>query len=224
MPGPPPLPSIAYPDWLQARDTPAPVPAGGGTPAPAPPAPPAVVEVKYNAGITIKGPQDFVDKTKAHLDTIAKTATGADLLKSLADSGQVAVIVPTTGGNAATPDDWTKAIPKDEVLKWKDSTGTEHSLTGVGGGSGTKVEYNPDRKVIAGGTEDWQTRPPEIGLAHELIHADDAAHGKMDPEQKDGTYNYERQAVGLPPYEDKEFTENKIRAEWDPVQPKRPRY
>lgn len=222
MPGPPPVPLISPPGWLQPRDAPA-APASSGGPA-APPAPPAVVELKYNAGITVKGPQDFVDKTKAHLDNIAKTATGEKLLKSLADSGKVATIVPTTGGNAAPPANWPGALPKDEKLTWKDSAGTEHSITGDGTGSDTKVEYNPDRKVVGGGTEDWQTRPPEIGLAHELIHADDAAHGKMDPAQKDGTYNYERQAVGLPPYENKEFTENKIRAEWDPKQPARPRY
>jgi hypothetical protein len=35
----------------------------------------------------------------------------------------------------------------------------------------------------------------------------------MDPEEFDGVRNYERQAIGLAPYEGKEFTENKMRNE-----------
>ena len=31
-------------------------------------------------------------------------------------------------------------------------------------------------------------------------------------------------AVGLPPYDKQSFTENKIRNEWNPKQPQRPRY
>ena len=122
MPGPPPLPPIPYPDWLTPRDSHTPAPAPGASP-PTPP-PPSVVEVKYNDGITIKGPQDFVDKTKAHLDNIATTPTGEALLKSLADSGKVATIVPTTGGNAAPPANWEGALPAGEKLVWTDDTGT----------------------------------------------------------------------------------------------------
>jgi len=183
---------------------------------------PSAVELEYNKGIKIKGPQKFVDSTKKHLDNIAKTETGKKLLKSIADSGRSVTIVPTTQGNAAPPKNWKGALPKNKELKWTDRSGKEHSISGDGSGSDSIVEYNPERKQL--GTEDWQKRPPEIGLAHEMAHADDAAHGKMDPEKKDGVYNYERQAVGLPPYKDKEFTENKIRSEWDPKQPERPRY
>jgi hypothetical protein len=46
----------------------------------------------------------------------------------------------------------------------------------------------------------------------------------MDPEYRDGIRNYERQAIGLPPYDQKEFTENKMRAAWSEPQPLRPRY
>jgi hypothetical protein len=79
-------------------------------------------------------------------------------------------------------------------------------------GSDTTVRYNPDRSQI--GRSDWQKQPPPIWLCHELIHADDAAYGRMNPDWRDGTFDYERQAIGLSPYEKKRFTENKLRSQW----------
>jgi hypothetical protein len=46
----------------------------------------------------------------------------------------------------------------------------------------------------------------------------------MDPEKVDGLHHFERQAIGLPPYEQKTFTENRFRAEWVPPQPPRASY
>jgi hypothetical protein len=57
-----------------------------------------------------------------------------------------------------------------------------------------------------------------------LIHAHDAAYGQLDPDVTEGVRNYERQAVGLPPYEDKEFTENGFRAAWKNPLPARTEY
>ena len=220
MSGPPRVPPIPLPTWLTAAPAPAPAPAPA-----APPAAPAVVELRYNDGVTVKGTQEFVDKTKAALDKIKTTATGASLLDSLAASGQQTTIVHTTEGNSQRPDEWKKALPAGAELKWM-SGGTEHKITGEGGGSGSTVKFNPDKVVIGNGSEDWMTRPPDIGLAHELIHADDTAHGNMDPNKPAGSTvaNYERQAVGLDPFTGKEHTENKIRAEWDAPLPARPRY
>jgi hypothetical protein len=78
------------------------------------------------------------------------------------------------------------------------------TIVGDGTGSDVTITYNPRLK---------QDAPAFISLGHELIHADDAAHGRMDPEEFDGVRNYERQAIGLAPYEGKEFTENKMRNE-----------
>jgi hypothetical protein len=78
------------------------------------------------------------------------------------------------------------------------------TIVGDGTGSDVTITYNPRLK---------QDGPAFISLGHELIHADDAAHGRMDPEEVDGVRNYERQAIGLAPYEGKEFTENKMRNE-----------
>ena len=201
-----------------------PAPAEGGAPPSAPATSPPIIEEAYSKGIEIKGTKEFIETTKDHLDNIGKTPTGKKLLESLAESGKTTTIIQTSGGNEAPPKNFKAALAKGSTLKWEDSSKKEHSLTGDGSGSDTTVKYNPDRKSIGKGKEDWQTRPPEVGLAHELVHADDAAHGKMDGEKKDGVYNYERQAVGLPPYEDKAISENKIRSEWDPTQTARPRY
>jgi hypothetical protein len=223
MSGPPPVPPIPLPAWLTAAPAAAPVPA----PAPAaPPAAPAVVELRYNDGVTVKGTQEFVDKTKAALDKIKTTATGASLLDSLAASGQMTTIVHTAKGNSQRPEQWSKGLAAGTEFKFTLADGTERTITGVGGGSGSTVSFNPDKVQIGNGSEDWMTRPPEIGLAHELIHADDAAHGNLDPTKPAGStvMNAERQAVGLPPFTDKQHTENKLRAEWDPPQPARPRY
>ena len=121
------------------------------------------------------------------------------------------------------PDNYRAAVAPGKSLRWKDESGKARAIRGCGGGSSATIKYNPAVSSI-GFTAAWQRQPPAIWLAHELIHADDAAYGRMDPEMIDGVRNYERQAIGLPPYEMKEFTENRLRAEWSEPQPTRPRY
>ena len=86
------------------------------------------------------------------------------------------------------------------------------------------------------GSEDWQTRPPAVGLAHELIHARHAQEGSIDlgsspndskPDGSGGTattLTEEARTVGLPPYENEPYTENQIRSQWNPPQDERPYY
>ena len=144
-------------------------------------------------------------------------------MQSLTRSGRTVIIVPASRTNDARPDNYRAAVALGKVLKWRDESGKERSIRGNGSGSDTTIRYNPDLSQI-GSTDGWQRQPPAVWLAHELIHADDAAYGRMDPEYLDGIRNYERQAIGLPPFEQKEFTENKFRAAWTEPQPLRPRY
>ncbi len=183
----------------------------------------ALVAHEYQQGITIRGDKDFVEKLRRRLGCIARVATGGRLLRSLASRGLMVTVVPSSRMNEARPDNYRAAIARGKSFKWRDESGEERVIRGSGAGSNTTIRYNPDLSII-GSAEAWQRQPPAIWLAHELIHADDAAYGRMDPEQKDGVRNYERQAVGLPPYESKEFTENRLRAEWSEPQPPRPRY
>jgi hypothetical protein len=182
-----------------------------------------LVVAEYQRGIVIKGAKDFVEKAQSHLDQIARVPTGGRLLRSLASRGLTVTLVPSSRANEARPDNYRAAVAPGKSLKWRDEAGRKRAVRGAGSGSNTTIKYNPDLLSVGSGAA-WQRQPPAIWLAHELIHADDAAYGRMDPEMIDGVRNFERQAIGLPPYEMKEFTENRLRAEWDEPQPARPRY
>jgi hypothetical protein len=182
-----------------------------------------LLAVEYRRGIIIRGDKDFVEKTQWRLEEIACVPTGGRLLGSLISRGLTVTLVPSSRASETRPDNYRAAVALGKSLRWKDESGRERAIRGCGGGSNTTIKYNPDLSII-GFAATWQRQPPAIWLAHELIHADDAAHGRMDPEMINGVRNYERQAIGLPPYELKEFTENRLRAEWSEPQPPRPLY
>lgn len=182
-----------------------------------------LVEVEVQQCIVIKGPAGFVNKTKSHLATLASLKLGQELLHSIRQSGKSVRIIPTDRVSEAPPDDFKAAVAKGKTLKWRDLWGKEKVLRGTGRGSNTTIKYNP-ALTCSNASVDWRKHPPEIALAHELIHADDAAHGRLDPDEVQGVRNYERQAVGLPPYEAKYFTENRFRASWRSTLPPRTHY
>ena len=165
-----------------------------------------ITEVGKN--ITIKGTKAFRDRVVADLAKLSATPTGDKLLKSLDNGNKPVTIVETADGNAAGYDS-----PEDRFVKPDGSNGP---------GSGAKVSYNPNTTQIGDGSEPWMTRPPEVGLGHELVHADDAGRGQQVRGDAGGTPIREKQAVGLPPFENKDPSENKLRA--DMGLPPRPRY
>lgn len=182
-----------------------------------------LVEIKYRDRIIIKGPNDFASTTQAHLTQLAQIPIGRKLLESIGKSGKSVTIVPTDRVSEAPPVDFKAAVPKGKTLKWHDLWGNEKKIRGNGRGSDTVIKYNPSF-TCSHQTKDWKSHPPEIALAHELIHADDSAYGRLDPDEINGVRNYERQAVGLTPYESKEFTENKFRLAWKKKLPLRTHY
>jgi type VI secretion system secreted protein VgrG len=182
-----------------------------------------LVEMKYQSRLLIKGPAPFVEKTREHLVTLSRLPVGRKLFRSLSRSGRLVTIVPAVRGSEAPPEDFRAAIAKGKVLRWQDQWGRKKTIRGIGTGSDTTIKYNPDL-VFSAAAEASQRYPAEIGLAHELIHARDAAYGQLDPGETEGLRNYERQAIGLPPYEQKEFTENRFRAQWHTRLPERTTY
>jgi hypothetical protein len=88
------------------------------------------------------------------LDQIKATPTGADMLRSIDGSGQQVTIKATASGNGAGPLDRANAQRKADGSP--------------GSGSGSTVYFNHYRGTIGDGSEPWMTRPPAIGLAHEL--------------------------------------------------------
>lgn len=167
-------------------------------------------ETHVGNNIVIKGSPEFQAAVVTDLSKLAATPTGAGLLNSLDSGSHKVTIVETSNGNEC-------GGYTNPGGRFKNADGTN------GAGTDSTVSYNPHRSEIGDGTEAWTNRPPAIGLGHELIHADDASKGQMDTGDDDsGTRNREKQAVGLPPYENRPYTENKLRREMG--QPERPRY
>lgn len=169
------------------------------------------------------GPADFAAATRADLQAIYNTPTGKQLLDSLAAAGRKIYINYGEQNQAGFPFN-----PKPAFYEADGIT--------PGQGLALTIEYNPF--IEKTGPKPWNERPPAIGLAHELIHAEQAAHGRMlrslapnpggpdpaNPHKQDPTYEFELQAVGVPPYDTYPVSENKIRAEWNPPQTRRAYY
>jgi hypothetical protein len=203
---------------------------GGTTPTPEPPATIAGMtvsvlpngDVKVGNAIVITGSLEFKTKTLVALGQIASTPTGEALLQSIDKNGKTVTIQETSQGNACGY--------SNGAGRFQNADGTP------GAGTDATVSYNPDRTSI--GDEEWETRPPAIGLAHELVHADQAGKGVMqsgndnndhkpdptDPTKTAQEKKRELEAAGIPPYDTYPYNENKIREEWPPPQPERKWY
>ena len=176
----------------------------------------------YGKGIKIEGNEEFRKKTIKALDDLKKTKTGKALLASIDKSGKTVTIKKTAGGNSCSPKNFADGSRDDKGK--------------AGKGTASTVYFNPDRKKI--GSEKWETRPPAIGLGHELIHAEQAANGTLapgktdnddkpdpaDPTKKAKVLKCEAECVGIPPHDKGAHTENKLRSEWDPKQTERKWY
>jgi type VI secretion system secreted protein VgrG len=175
----------------------------------------------YGTAIKLDGDAAFRRATIEALDKIKSTPTGKALLEAIEKSGKTITIKETAGGNEVT------GLGAGAM---RNADGTK------GAGSDSTVGFNPNRESI--GTEPWETRPPAVGLAHELVHAQHAATGdiktdqvendsKPDPANPGGhatEMDEEVRTVGIPPYDGEPYSENKIRSEWDPPQTERKWY
>lgn len=169
-------------------------------------------------------PDAFRNAVLASLEEIYTTPTGQQMLESLAKSGKVVEIHYSSMGNAIGGYEF----PAERFLR-------PGSIDGAG--TNSKIAYNPGVYNL-GGDEPWAVRPPAIGLAHELVHAEQAAYGRMQegkapnglgtkPTGSNAAIEAdvrELDAVGIPPYNLYPFNENKLRTEWNPPQPNREWY
>jgi len=179
------------------------------------------------SGIKIDGTPDFQQKALAALARLAQTPTGLGLLQQLDASGKNVTINETAGGNGENAANFSDGLYDKANGK-------------PGPGSDSVVSWNPNKDMVGSGTEPWQTRDPAIGLGHELNHSYHDAYGTTngDTTQYTGldgnTYSapgYEQQAVGLGPYQNDPFTENKLRQDFNDLgvstkgtEVQRPRY
>ena len=164
----------------------------------------------------------FAKQTQDALDTIASKPVGHRLLNSIAQSGTEEAggapakfgykvcIQPAASEKKEGLLDHSRTYIGTNVTK----TANEEAASTPGQGGVSGIKWNPQMKHTPDGD-----RPPFIGLAHELLHAQRNLYGQSKltsgsvNEGEDYKQVDEHQVVGLSPHEDREFTENKIRAE-----------
>jgi hypothetical protein len=183
--------------------------------------------------ISLNNPIGFAEAVQADLQAIYNTPTGRKLIESLQASGKKFPIAYENTNGAAFPN-----FPGDPYglrgPNWEPAFFNEEG-TAPGAGLVMNIGYNPFRETVVNADEVWHTRPPGVGLAHELIHAEQAVYGRMvrgkapNPKGKAATqpataHAYELETVGVPPYNTYALSENKIRSEWNPPQTLRTRY
>jgi Effector protein/RTX calcium-binding nonapeptide repeat (4 copies) len=135
--------------------------------------------------VQVTGSTSYRQQVTSELTSLLSLPDGRRLLSALDSAGQAVSITQTAGGNETTILD-----PATAFL----GAGGVH-----GAASATVISYNPYETTIEGGRQTWQSRPPIVGLYHELVHALNAATGTMQPgKTASGVLKLEYQAVGLP--------------------------
>lgn len=126
-------------------------------------------DIQVGNGIVIKkSPTDpnFQQKALDDLTTMSNYPAGMDTLNGINNSGKTTNIQhKPAGGNNYTPSDVAGALPKGDKFG---------GTTGTGTGSGGTVGWNPDNAATNA------KRPRDVGLHHELSHADHASNGQYD--------------------------------------------
>ncbi|PKN57073.1 MAG: hypothetical protein CVU56_12850 [Deltaproteobacteria bacterium HGW-Deltaproteobacteria-14] len=149
--------------------------------------------------IKLSGDATFKSGTLLDLGWLMTVGVGQQLIGELAAASFTTTIEKTDGGNACGYD--------PDADSWE----TTDTPPQKGPGANATVYYNPARLQIGDGAG-WKTRPPAIGLAHELVHAWTAVNGQRARGVTEGTNNRELQAVGLGAYKDAVISENQFRA------------
>lgn len=184
------------------------------------------IATQYTKGVVIEGTPDFQAKAIRDLNLIAGTPSGKKLLSSLSSSGKSCRIhIDTAAGNP--PGNWAWTDPPPTTAT---SPGYLRANGKRGDRANTEVGYDPDRTSLSGppgspyNTANWAqrpNRPADVGLYHELIHADDMAHGKLETTMGTNTgpmagtpiANSELRAAGITPYDKQDYSENTYRAD-----------
>ena len=173
----------------------------------------ALTAVKAGSGwLKIEGSAAFKGKVMPDLAWILTSSVGGEFWDAMAKSGHKMTIEETSGGNATGYD--------PDADSWEKDDGSP------GKGCDVSIDYNPGEWNPYGDTEEWMTRPPAIGLAHEMVHGwtgmiGTRAKGTVDVSGVTEKRR-EMQATGLGDWEKAKFSENKFRAAFG--LPLRPRY
>lgn len=190
-----------------------------------------------NSFFEISGTEDFKNKVRSDLWKLYQTNTGKNLLLNLKNSGKKVKIGIAPIDHKAYP---AFAFPDNDSGISRDSQGNP------GKGNNANVYYDPDFNINTFNRKDFNDVPMAIVLGHELIHAQHYVSGtkatgevandnKFNPKFLDfGSKNpfqikamekrEEVETAGIPPNDNRDFTENKLRKEWEPPQSQREYY
>lgn len=173
----------------------------------------------YGDSITIEGTPEFRAKVVRDLRIIESTPSGRRLLASMEASGKTARIHFDNDGWA-----WTDPPPGSQA----NPPGYLRTDGKPGAKANTEIGYDPDATSYSGTTPSiydtaaWAqppNAPSDSVLFHEMTHADDMMHGRMDgnngvntgPRAGNPVPNYEIRAAGLGPYANESYSENTYR-------------
>lgn len=113
---------------------------------------------------------DFQQKALDDLTTMSNHPEGMERLNNLNNSGHTTTIVhEPSGGNSYEPTNVADAMPNGDTADFGSGP-----VTGTGNGSDGTIHWNPDNPNTN------SQRPRDVGLHHEMAHADHAAHGDYD--------------------------------------------
>ena len=158
--------------------------------------------------LSVDGTDTF--KTGVYLDLawLMTSPVGQELIQELQNASHTVKIVEGAGGNG------------ENAENFDDGLETTDAPPKAGPGSNATINFNPLKLSIGDGTLNWHTRPPAIGLAHEMVHAWADVYGRTGRGETGGVKRYEHQAVGIEDYKEARISENKFRAAFGlPIRP-----
>jgi hypothetical protein len=167
-------------------------------------------------GVRAQGDPQFVQDATNAYNQLTTTAAGQQIINDISATGQPVRIRHETDPTAGNSYGATRRADR-----FQNNDGT----TGLG--TGGNVWFDPSRVRTGDGSQPWHTRPPAVGLGHELAHARDAAQGNQatgtmndpmapaHPANPDNWVinNREAQATSIGPYAGNPSDENAIRSQ-----------
>ncbi|MBK9261957.1 MAG: type VI secretion system tip protein VgrG [Polyangiaceae bacterium] len=157
---------------------------------PIPHVPGEIAVEEYAVGIAMRGYPAFRERVRAALDRLKATRTGRAVMKKIAKSGEVAVIIETKLKNTIT-------YPMDPPnASWQ--------AAGVAGrGSSSMIAHNPAFAP--------KGQTPDVVLGHALVNAWYNAVGQREVGTTGGVSNQLLKALGLAPYSRLRPSANRLR-------------
>lgn len=167
--------------------------------------------------ISIDGTVAFQAKVLRDLYLISSTPSGVKLLASLAASGHKVTICDAKTNRTKTNPQLHGVLGEENDPRANDRRGVD-----------SRIEFNPDEADTKYASDVAWAHPPNIPpdsqLFHEMVHADDMGHGRLDDTKcmnvdrrsLNTTSKGELRAVGVGPYADESqypYSENTYRRE-----------